>query len=57
MLGATQPMFTVWGPGLILFRNDAYRAILGHKDRDALGRSFLHVRARVRGDLLPHLAG
>ena len=43
MLGSKQPMFTVWGPGFTLLYNDAYRAILGHKDRNALGRSFLDV--------------
>ena len=53
MLGAKQPMFTVWGPALTLLYNDAYRAILGQKDADALGRSFLDVWAEVRADLVP----
>ncbi len=53
MLCAKQPMFTVWGPGLTLLYNDPYRAILGHKDRDALGRSFLDVWAEARDDLRP----
>ena len=53
MLGSKQPMFTVWGPGFTLLYNDAYRAILGHKDRDALGRSFLDVWAEASADLKP----
>ena len=53
MLGSKQPMFTVWGPGLTLLYNDAYRAILGHKDRDALGRSFLDVWAEAHAALKP----
>lgn len=53
MLGSKQPMFTVWGSGLTLLHNAPYRAILGHKERDALGRSFLDVWDEIRGDLLP----
>ncbi len=53
MLGSKQPMFTVWGPGLTLLHNAPYRAILGHKERDALGRSFLDVWDEIRADLLP----
>ncbi len=53
MLGSKQPMFTVWGPKLTLLYNDAYRSILGDKDRNALGRSFLDVWDEVRTDLAP----
>ncbi len=53
MLGSKQPMFTVWGPSLTLLYNDAYRSILGHKDHDALGRSFLDVWDEIRSDLAP----
>ncbi|WP_237481473.1 response regulator [Lichenibacterium dinghuense] len=53
MLGSKQPMFAVWGPGLTLLYNDAYRAVLGHKDHDALGRSFLDVWDEIRADLVP----
>ena len=56
MLGSKQPMFTVWGPGLVLLFNDAYRPILGHKERDALGCSFLDVWDEIRGDLAPLVA-
>ncbi len=56
MLGAKQPMFSVWGPELTLLYNDAYRAILGHKDHDALGRSFLDVWREARTDLAPLVA-
>ncbi len=53
MLGAKQPMFTVWGPELTLLYNDAYRAILGNKDQDALGRSFLEIWSEAKADLAP----
>ena len=53
MLRAKQPMFIVWGPSFTLLYNNAYRAILGHKDGTALGRSFLDVWAEIRGDLVP----
>ena len=53
MLGSKQPMFTVWGPERTLLYNDAYCAILGHKDRDALGRDFLEVWEEIRADLTP----
>ena len=53
MLGSKQPMFTVWGAGYALLYNDAYRAVLGSKDRDALGRSFLDVWAEAEADLRP----
>ena len=53
MLGSKQPMFAVWGVEFTLLYNDAYRSVLGHKDRDALGRSFLDVWTEARGDLLP----
>jgi PAS domain S-box-containing protein len=53
MLGSKQPMFAVWGAGLTLLYNEPYRAILGHKDRDALGRSFLDVWSEARADLEP----
>ena len=53
MLGSKQPMFTVWGPELTFLHNSPYRAILGHKEKDALGRSFLDVWDEIRGDLMP----
>ncbi|WP_237478975.1 response regulator [Lichenibacterium dinghuense] len=53
MLGSKQPMFTVWGEGLTLLFNDAYRSVLGHKERDALGRNFLDVWHEIRADLVP----
>ena len=53
ILGSKQPMFAVWGPGLTLLYNDAYRPVLGHKDRHALGRSFLDVWDEIRADLAP----
>ena len=53
MLGSKQPMFAVWGDDFTLLYNDAYRSVLGHKDRDALGRNFLDVWTEARGDLLP----
>ena len=54
MLGSKQPMFTAWGPELTLLYNDAYRGILGSKDRDhALGRPFLDVWREIRDDLAP----
>jgi hypothetical protein len=43
MLAANQPMIVVWGPGLTLLYNDAYRAVLGHKHPGALGGAFLDV--------------
>ena len=53
MLGSKQPMFAVWGDDFTLLYNDAYCSVLGHKDRDALGRNFLDVWTEARGDLLP----
>ncbi|RYC29983.1 response regulator [Lichenibacterium minor] len=53
MLGSKQPMFTVWGPALTLLHNAPYLAILGHKERDALGRSFLDVWGEIRAELAP----
>ena len=53
MLAANQPMFVVWGPGLTLLYNDAYRAVLGHKHPGALGGAFLDVWSEARDDLAP----
>ena len=53
MLGSKQPMFTAWGEDFTLLYNDAYRSVLGHKDRDALGRNFLDVWHEIRADLVP----
>ena len=53
MLGSKQPMFAVWGDNFTLLYNDAYCSVLGHKDRDALGRNFLDVWTEARSDLLP----
>ena len=43
MLAAKQPTFTIWGESLTILYNDAYRGVLGSKDRDALGRPCLDV--------------
>ena len=56
ILGAKQAMYAAWGPELTMLYNDAYAAILGHKDADALGRPFLQVWSEIRDDLLPLVA-
>ena len=53
MLGADQPMFVVWGPGLTLIYNDRYSEILQAKHPAALGRPFLDVWREIAGDLRP----
>lgn len=43
MLTSRQPMFVWWGEELINLYNDPYRAIVGGKHPDALGRPASHV--------------
>ena len=38
MLTSRQPIWIGWGPELIYFYNDPYKAIIGGKHPDALGR-------------------
>jgi PAS domain S-box-containing protein len=43
LLASPQPMALWWGDALIELHNDAYRAVLGERDRDALGRPAAEV--------------
>jgi PAS domain S-box-containing protein len=53
LLNAAFPMFLLWGPSRAMIYNDAYRAVLGPKHPDALGRSFWAVWPEVRGQIEP----
>ncbi|WP_284734587.1 hybrid sensor histidine kinase/response regulator [Sphingosinicella terrae] len=53
MLGASQPMFVVWGSGRTLLYNDGYSEILASKHPAAIGRDFLEVWDEIRDDLVP----
>jgi PAS domain S-box-containing protein len=52
VLGATQPMFVVWGPERSLIYNDPYIAVLAGK-HPAFGRDLLDVWSEIRADLAP----
>jgi len=52
MLGSSQPLFIVWGPGRTYLYNDVYTPILGKKHPAALCRDFLEVWEEIR----PHVA-
>lgn len=55
ILGASGPMFIVWGEERTLIYNDAYAAVLASK-HPALGQDFLVVWHEIRADLEPLLA-
>lgn len=57
MLGSTQPMFIIWGPGRVWLHNDAMTPLLGKKHPGALGRHALHaVWSEARETLAPLFA-
>ena len=56
LLGASQPMFVVWGPGRTLLYNDGYAEILAAKHPAAIGHDFLAVWEEIRADLVPIVA-
>ena len=56
MLGATQPMFVVWGDERTLLYNDAYAPILGGRHPQALGRPFFAVWPELKDELAPLIA-
>ena len=53
MLATGFPMAVRWGPKLVFLYNDAYRAILGNKHPDALGRSLREVWPEIYDELGP----
>ena len=53
MLATGFPMAVRWGPELVFLYNDAYRAILGNKHPDALGRSLREVWPEIYDKLGP----
>lgn len=52
MLSSHFPKAIVWGPGLTTFHNDAFRPILGEKEK-AIGRSFKDVWAEAWEEIAP----
>ena len=53
LLSCPQPMFTGWGPDLLLFFNDAYRPVLGARFDGAMGRPFAEVWPEIWDELEP----
>ena len=53
MLTSRQAMFVWWGEDLINFYNDAYRAILGGKHPDALGKPAAYVWREIWDQVSP----
>lgn len=43
MLTSKQPICFFWGPGLLMFFNEAYRPMLGNRAATALGQPFATV--------------
>ena len=56
MLTSRQPFWIGWGPELLFFYNDAYRAIIGGKHPWALGRPASEVWAEIWDEIGPMLA-
>ncbi len=55
MLTSRQPIWVGWGSELTYFYNDAYKAIIGGKHPQALGRPTVEVWAEIRDDIGPML--
>lgn len=55
LIGSSEPMFVVWGPGRTVVYNDAYAGVLCAK-HPALGRDFLDIWYEIRDVLQPLVA-
>ncbi|QJB30378.1 PAS domain S-box protein [Chitinophaga oryzae] len=55
ILTSSQPMFVWWGPELINFYNDAYRAIVGGKHPASLGQPAHKVWTEIWGHIVPRV--
>jgi len=55
MLTSRQPIWVGWGPSLVYLYNDPYRAIVGGKHPEALGRPLEEVWAELWPDIEPML--
>ncbi len=56
MLGASQPMFLVWGDEQLMLYNDGYVEILGGHHPAALGKPFLQVWSEIKDQVGPIMA-
>ena len=56
MLTSRQPIWIGWGPELIYLYNDPYKAIIGGKHPEALGRPTTTVWREIWSDIAPLLA-
>lgn len=56
MLTSRQPIWIGWGPELIFLYNDPYKAIIGGKHPDALGKPTSEVWREIWPDIGPMLA-